>query len=100
MWQSLHAPQLQAPIFVPSLLIVFGILAIELPQEVLALVCGVLIIAKPNTLVMVLFIGLGIARMSCTPINIHEINPENVLCGVAAQLPSREPIHFNAIVPH
>ena len=63
MWQSLHAPQLQAPIFVPSLLIAFGILAIELPQEVLALVCGVLIIAKPNTLVMVLFIGLGIARM-------------------------------------
>ncbi|MDB4694030.1 ComEC/Rec2 family competence protein [Flavobacteriales bacterium] len=64
MWQTLNAPQLQAPIFVPSLLIVFGIFAVALPPGVLVLACGVLILAKPNNLVMVLFIGLGIGRIA------------------------------------
>ncbi|MCH1585025.1 MAG: ComEC/Rec2 family competence protein [Flavobacteriales bacterium] len=69
MWQALNPPQLQAPLFGPCLLFAVGILVFELPHEPLALAVGVLLIAKPKRLVMVLFIGLGMARIA---LHIHE----------------------------
>ena len=69
MWQALNPPQLQAPLFGPCLLFAVGILVFELPHEPLALAVGVLLIAKPKRLVMVLFIGLGMARIA---LHIHQ----------------------------
>ncbi|MDA8771613.1 ComEC/Rec2 family competence protein [Flavobacteriales bacterium] len=69
MWQALNPPQLKAPLFGPSLLFAVGVLVFELPHEPLALAFGVLLIAKPKRLVMVLFVGLGMARIA---LHIHQ----------------------------
>jgi hypothetical protein len=46
-----------------------AVLVFELPHEPLALAFGVLLIAKPKRLVMVLFVGLGMARIA---LHIHQ----------------------------